>query len=1139
MADTPKKQRKTIPYANMRDAVRAGLAIFIVSAITNATVFFQACNELKQEVRAELTDLAKLAALQTDGDAHQRIRTEEDRETRLYQNLLVPYLEILKTHEDLIYIYTVILKDEKAYFILDAEISRNGEEVVPSAVMEEYPEASATMLNVLQEHVVAAEADFSTDMYGTVLSAYAPFYSKAGAPIGIVGVDMSAAQYLTKELRLRHSLYLSLLIAAGVSCTLGFLVAAMQQRERATKQDYESLINQVPAVFFRCAFDRQWTMHFMNAQTLALTGYPVSDFIGNAVRSFNSIIHTDDQDQVYDTLLNHTTPEYTIEYRIVCADGSVKWLYEQGLIHRNAANEIIGLDGFIRDITPKKRNQRTIEEKQRLLQLAESMAKVGTWRMDLGATTPQWSDETFRIHGLKPGQDPQPDIETAIGFYHPEDRAYVQESISESIQHLKRFHFTKRLIRSDGKLRYVEAVGMPETDKHGHAITLVGTFQDVTDQMEYQSRLEESEARFRSMANSTPNLLWIADTQGHYSFVNQTWLDFTNAHHKIKKKSRWDSYIHPEDVDICLKKYRDAVLNKTRFEIWYRLLRHDGAYRWMLDVGVPRLREDGECEGFIGSCTDITESRTAYESLKKERLFAQAVMDAIPDPIFVKDHTHAWRAGNRAFWTLMGGEATQFIGNPVCDISIPDKVSDAWAKEEAVIQQGVAYHYEENVTSAGGQTISAIISKSPLAFPDGNPGLVGVIHDITERKQFEAILRNERERLTNIITATEVGTWEWNIQTGEVLFNDRWAGMLGYTLAELEPLTLDTWIKLSHPDDLQQATEELEAHFERETTDYIVEVRMRHKQRHWVWVLARGRVISWTNEGKPLQMYGTHIDITARKYYEEELTDHRDNLQALVYEQTRDLVAQKERAEASVQAKSEFLANMSHELRTPMHAILNYASMGQKRIGTSDHEKLSKYLTNIQTAGTRLLGLLNNLLDLTKMESGKMTFHMEESDLRTLVTNAHMELESLLKEKELAFTSLFSIENLHATFDSTRMMQVLINIIGNAIKFSPSGSRITLSVDPGMMPDTKEEGILISIRDEGEGIPTDELSSVFDEFVQSSKTKTGAGGTGLGLSICRQIILAHHGVIWAENVDPQGAVFYVLIPRAHTILNKE
>ncbi len=253
-----------------------------------------------------------------------------------------------------------------------------------------------------------------------------------------------------------------------------------------------------------------------------------------------------------------------------------------------------------------------------------------------------------------------------------------------------------------------------------------------------------------------------------------------------------------------------------------------------------------------------------------------------------------------------------------------------------------------------------------------------------------------------------------------------------------------------------------------------------------------------------------------------------------VQEQTKLALEQKERAEQAVKAKSEFLSNMSHELRTPMHAILGYTEIGLSTADEGNTQGIKKYFENIRFSGKRLLELLNNLLDLAKMDSGKMEYNREAGDLRQAIEHARMELDGLLSQKQLRVCVKIEHQNTEAVFDRNRMVQVLVNLISNAIKFSGAGSEISIELSNGRMPDG-ERGLRCRVADEGPGIPETELETVFNKFIQSSRTKTGAGGTGLGLAICKEIVEAHGGAIWAENAEPRGAAFNFIIPKSKTI----
>ncbi len=442
----------------------------------------------------------------------------------------------------------------------------------------------------------------------------------------------------------------------------------------------------------------------------------------------------------------------------------------------------------------------------------------------------------------------------------------------------------------------------------------------------------------------------------------------------------------------------------------------------------------------------------------------------------------------------------------------------------ARFKEGHSFELEYRIADASGREHWFLDRSINRHEPGTNLVIEGAAIDITRRKLAENELETHRRRLEAILEGTNVGTWEWNVQTGETIFNERWAEIIGYTLAEISPTSVETWLEYVHPQDLKISDRLLRKHFSGELDSYKCEVRMHHKAGRWVWVLSRGKVSTWTEDGRPLLMSGTHYDITERKQMEESLRQA------------------KETAEAANRAKSAFLSNMSHELRTPLNGILGYTQIFKQDSGFSSRQQ--EGIDIIHRSGEHLLTMINDILDVSKIEANRMELVMVEFDfshfLQTIVEMIRM--RAAQKGLQLIFQPAANLPS-QVVADETRLRQVLLNLLGNAIKFTDQGS-VNFSVKskntvapppdgPGAHPSSGSRLFTFEVVDTGSGIPPHQREQIFEPFLQIGDAQDKFGGTGLGLSISQKLVQLMGGQLRVESAGPtwqSGSRFWFDIP---------
>lgn len=380
-------------------------------------------------------------------------------------------------------------------------------------------------------------------------------------------------------------------------------------------------------------------------------------------------------------------------------------------------------------------------------------------------------------------------------------------------------------------------------------------------------------------------------------------------------------------------------------------------------------------------------------------------------------------------------------------------------------------------------------------------------------------LRTEEERVSLALEGADLGMWDWNIVTGEVYFNQRWSEMLGYKPEEIVG-NISTWERLVHPDDMPDIRKILNAHIEGKTLNYESEHRLLAKDGTWVWVLDKGRVTGRDASGKAMRAAGTHLDITRRKVAEQKLNKSVEEYRKI----NAELEEAREKAEESDFLKTAFLANLSHEIRTPMNGILGFAELLKNQ--ETDMAAQNEYIEMIEQSGQRMLRLINDLIDISKIEAGQVVIKQEAVNLNELMERIYSFFKPQVHEKRLAFSfrcGLTASES-HFLTDLLKLEQILTNLLSNALKFTTAGSM-------HFEYSQKGENLLFRVEDTGTGIPEKMHEKIFERFLRAENTYSrSTEGSGLGLSISKAFVEMMGGKIWLESEPGKGSVFSFSIP---------
>lgn len=662
-------------------------------------------------------------------------------------------------------------------------------------------------------------------------------------------------------------------------------------------------------------------------------------------------------------------------------------------------------------------------------------------------------------------------------------------------------------------------------EESGQGIDRFAMVHDITERKRVEEFMEKNSKRHELILNATGSTIAMVDQDHRITLVNKVFCirhGFEGETEALGQKI--ENIVDDSIRDMVEKSIDEARETKAMVTVETNMeVKHLGRNSWVVCRFYP------VDDGVMMVSADITHLKLKEFELESIEKFNAELSEKAPiGAVIVQDQVVVY--ANAQVSELVGISERDMQGLSVYDV-LPESSQEMIRKVQADKLSGkvTENHYEAEIYGEGRKIIPVMVHSSLIEYR-GKPGILAWLYDVTELHGIQKKLKESEEFYRAVLEASDAAILAVDSNHIMTMVNQAFCERNGVTESEA----------MGHP------IEDVLAYVEDRRIFDLISVTLKTKQMHSYIVhleLAGTRNEAWVDiKYFPIKdgVMVLSMDVTPLKAAEKELIMHRDHLQELVDQQVQELRDAVDQAQAANRAKSEFLANISHELRTPMHAILSFSNFGLEKLTTVPLEKLSVYFERIHQSGDRLLVLVNDLLDLAKLEAGKMELEVSTQDLTELLVTHIGEQEATAAQKNVTVRLENRNTPLEGSFDPIRIGQVVTNLLSNAVKFTPEGCTIALSISTGVMAIEDVNGsfsdvpaIHFRIEDEGIGIPNDELEQVFDKFIQSSKTNTGAGGTGLGLAICKQIIDAHNGLIWAESAESGGAVFNFTIPQTY------
>lgn len=675
-----------------------------------------------------------------------------------------------------------------------------------------------------------------------------------------------------------------------------------------------------------------------------------------------------------------------------------------------------------------------------------------------------------------------------------------------------------------------EHIGEPRNWSNEEMLDALSIANQISIDMEAEEKirieqaLEESEQRFTLALNVLPVIFWTVDQNLLVTGCKGHGMDKTNVEENEIIGKSLQKVLGIKNDDTVILNHKKALSGESvGFEY-----RYTGFY---FQVFIEPLKDSKKnINGCIGIAINIDEQKKAERELKERESQLLSLFDTVADSIFVIDveseNAFRFASVNDAFKKTTGIPADALIGKLVSDIVPQPSLDLVLSKYRQAIKTKQGVVWEETSDYPTGK-LTGIVTVAPLFDETGVcKKLIGSVKDITERKKIELSLKENEERFRVLAESSNIIPWEIDAETFKCTYVGPQAeSVLGYALNTW--YDADFWLNHIYPEDRDEANR-LFLEGLKNNKNYDFEYRMVRADGKIVWFHDFVTVVN-DESGKPLKLRGHLIDVTIRKLAEEKIQKLNLELEERVAERTAQLQANivelnkaKVLAEESKAAKELFLASMSHEIRTPLNAIIGFQQLLKS---TNLNEEQKEYVESIDFAGKNLLVIINDILDLSKIEAGKFQFDETDFNVSDVVKSVIELVNHRAKEKKLKLYIYVDSSIPQKLFgDSARLSQVLLNLIGNAIKFTETGD---VKVSVNAAEETDEYVVCeFVVEDSGIGISPERVASIFERFTQeSTDTNRIYGGTGLGLTISKHLIEMQGGKIEVKSEKGKGSVF--------------